>query len=44
MTKIGDRYKMEYKEFAKYYDLFYKNKNYAKETEFLKNLSLMNKI
>ncbi len=28
---------MEYKEFAKYYDNFYKNKNYAKETEFLKN-------
>lgn len=28
---------MEYKEFAKYYDKFYKNKNYAKETEFLKN-------
>ncbi len=27
---------MEYKEFAKYYDNFYKNKNYAKETEFLK--------
>ena len=26
---------MEYKEFAKYYDKFYKNKNYAKETEFL---------
>ena len=28
---------MEYKEFAKYYDKFYKNKNYAKETEFLMN-------
>ncbi len=28
---------MEYKEFAKYYDIFYKNKNYAMETEFLKN-------
>ena len=28
---------MEYKEFAKYYDIFYKNKNYAKETEFLIN-------
>ena len=28
---------MEYKEFAKYYDKFYKNKNYNKETEFLKN-------
>ena len=27
---------MEYKEFAKYYDKFYKNKDYAKETEFLK--------
>ena len=27
---------MEYKEFAKYYDIFYKNKNYVKETEFLK--------
>ncbi len=27
---------MEYKEFAKYYDMFYKNKNYVKETEFLK--------
>ena len=29
--------KIEYKKFAKYYDKFYKNKNYAKETEFLKN-------
>ena len=28
---------MEYKEFAKYYDKFYQNKNYKKETEFLKN-------
>ena len=28
---------MEYKEFAKYYDKFYQNKNYRKETEFLKN-------
>ena len=28
---------MEYKEFAKYYDNFYKNKNYVKETEFLKD-------
>ena len=28
---------MEYKEFAKYYDKFYKNKNYVKETEFLMN-------
>ena len=28
---------MEYKEFAKYYDNFYKNKNYHKETEFLKS-------
>ena len=28
---------MEYKEFAKYYDKFYKNKNYAKETNFLMN-------
>ena len=28
---------MEYKEFAKYYDKFYKNKNYTKETEFLIN-------
>ncbi len=26
---------MEYKEFAKYYDKFYHNKNYAKETDFL---------
>ena len=28
---------MEYKEFAKYYDKFYQNKNYAKETDFLIN-------
>lgn len=28
---------MEYKEFAMYYDKFYQNKNYEKETEFLKN-------
>ena len=28
---------MEYKEFAKYYDKFYKNKNYVKEVEFLLN-------
>ena len=28
---------MEYKEFAKYYDKFYKNKNYVKEVEFLIN-------
>lgn len=28
---------MEYKEFAKYYDKFYQNKNYKKETEFLNN-------
>lgn len=28
---------MEYKKFAKYYDKFYQNKNYEKETEFLKN-------
>ena len=28
---------MEYKEFAKYYDKFYQNKNYKKETDFLKN-------
>lgn len=28
---------MEYKDFAKYYDKFYQNKNYEKETEFLKN-------
>lgn len=28
---------MEYKEFAKYYDKFYQNKNYKTETEFLKN-------
>lgn len=28
---------MEYKEFAKYYDKFYQNKNYKKEVEFLKN-------
>lgn len=28
---------MEYKEFAMYYDKFYQNKNYKKETEFLKN-------
>ena len=28
---------MEYTEFAKYYDKFYKNKNYVKETEFLMN-------
>ena len=28
---------MEYKEFAKYYDKFYQNKNYKKETEFLIN-------
>ncbi len=28
---------MEYKEFAKYYDKFYKNKNYIKETKFLMN-------
>ncbi len=28
---------MEYKEFAKYYDKFYKNKNYNKEVEFLIN-------
>lgn len=28
---------MEYKKFAKYYDKFYQNKNYKKETEFLKN-------
>lgn len=28
---------MEYKEFAKYYDKFYQNKNYKKETEFSKN-------
>ena len=28
---------MEYKEFAKYYDKYYQNKNYKKETEFLKN-------
>ncbi len=28
---------MEYKQFAKYYDKFYQNKNYAKETDFLMN-------
>lgn len=28
---------MEYKEFAKYYDKFYQNKNYKKEVEFIKN-------
>ena len=28
---------MEYKEFAKYYDLFYKNKDYDKEVRFLLN-------
>ena len=29
---------MEYKEFAKYYDKFYQNKNYEKEVEFIKKL------
>lgn len=29
---------MEYKELAKYYDLFYQNKNYQREIEFLKNI------
>ena len=29
---------MEYIEFAKYYDLFYQNKNYKKEVEFLEKL------
>lgn len=33
---------MEYKKFAKYYDKFYQNKNYEKETEFLKNFINMN--
>ena len=28
---------MEYKEFAKYYDKFYQNKDYQKEVNFLKN-------
>lgn len=28
---------MEYKEFAKYYDLFYQKKDYKKETDFLMN-------
>ena len=28
---------MEYKEFAKYYDRFYKNKDYEKEVGFLMN-------
>ncbi len=28
----------EYKEMAKYYDLFYSNKSYEKEVLFLKNL------
>lgn len=28
---------MEYKKFAKYYDLFYQKKNYQKEVEFLCN-------
>ena len=36
---------MEYKEFAKYYDKFYKNKNYFNETEFLMNfICLKDKI
>ena len=29
---------MEYQEMAKYYDLFYKKKNYDKESTFLENL------
>ena len=28
---------MEYKEFAKYYDIFYQSKNYEKEVQFLLN-------
>ena len=33
---------MEYKEFAKYYDKFYQNKDYAKETNFLTNFLKQN--
>ena len=33
---------MEYKEFAKYYDKFYQNKDYTKETEFLTNFICQN--
>lgn len=33
---------MEYKEFAKYYDKFYQNKDYTKETEFLINFICQN--
>ena len=29
---------MEYQQMAKYYDLFYKKKNYDKESKFLENL------
>ena len=28
---------MEYKQFAKYYDMFYQKKDYQKEVEFLSN-------
>lgn len=33
---------MEYKEFAKYYDIFYQNKNYENEVSFLKKLIPIN--
>ena len=34
---------MEYQEFAKYYDIFYQNKNYQKEVEFLLNFLIVKK-
>lgn len=33
---------MEYKEFAKYYDIFYQSKNYEKETRFLRQFMSVN--
>ena len=38
MSKNVKGVKMEYKEFAKYYDKFYQNKNYEKEVEFIKKI------